>query len=257
MARWLLEAGDLGLALEPQEQISDRAAQHGAVYLHSFPFIPDGVCPVSVETIWGSLVGFFCCFFFKPATFYRISHLVLYCKSRNETSERMWDLYIPTSIQKKKKVKADFRSSEVRWSEGLWSISWKHCSACLIEALFPISLCTWGIERAFPTVHCEAQLQADETLRVYTCLLHPVWPPLLSLPLSFPLSLGQYEFALRPKPTGWTCLLLNVPHKHTTAFTCTHQPFYQVCASLASVLCYISSTSPQVAVILVNSPLYR
>lgn len=200
---------------------------------------------------------FFVVFFFKPATFYRISHPVVYCKSRNETSERMWDLYIPTSIQKKKKVKADFRSSEVRWSEGLWLISWKHCSACLIEALFPISLCTWGIDRAFPTVHCEAQLQADETLRVYTCLLHPVWPPLLSLPLIFPLSLGQYEFAMRPKPTGWTCLLLNVSHKHTNAFTCPHQPFYQVCASLASVLCYISSTSPQVAVILVNSPLYR
>lgn len=63
--------------------------------------------------------------------------------------------------------------------------------------------------------------------------------------------------AMRPKQTGWTCLLLTGPHKHTHAFTCTHQSFCPVCVSLAWVLCCISSTSPQVAVLLVNSTLYR
>lgn len=136
---------------------------------------------------------FFVFFFCKPATFYRFSHTLLYRKSRNETSERMWDLYISTSHPSKKKSE---QTSKGKRNEGQWLISWKHCSACLIEALFPISLCTWGLDRAFPRVHCEAQLQADETLTVYICLLHPVWPSLLSLPLIAPLSLCQHESVL-------------------------------------------------------------
>lgn len=127
-------------------------------------------------------------------------------------------------------------------------------SACLINALFPISLCTWGIGQAFPTVHCRAQLQADGTLRVYICLLHPIWPSLLFVPLIVPLLLGQHESVLwdlnKRAGLAFCSLFLTkiLMHLHTT-----HQPLCPVCASLAWVLCYISSTSPQMAVLLVNS----
>lgn len=157
-SQWLVTSGQLC-----KEQISDRAAQHGAVYLNSLPLIPDGVCPVSVETIWGSLV-FFWGFFFG-----------FFCASQQLFTEfpiRPCAVNLEMKHLKRREIYMNLQLSTKKsklTSKVKWLISWKHCSACLIEALFSISLCTWGIDWAFPRVHCEAQLQADKTLRVYMC----------------------------------------------------------------------------------------
>lgn len=145
-------------------------------------------------------------------------------KSRNGTSERMWDLSIHTYIKKSK------QTLKLKQIEGQWLLSWKHFSFCLIEAVLhhSVHLGYW------PSIsQSEAQFQVDQNFRVYICLI------LLILPLL----LGQHK-----------SMLLDIWKQAVIAF-CSSKKKFLFLTNIHSkgILLYFIVISSSGSIILVNT----